>query len=273
MNKTQEAVSAEDTQVVQNLVDVWDNVRALCAPLTEAQWKQPSDLPGWTVQDVVSHLVDLEQFFMGDPRPEHKASDGAEHVRNDFGQYMEHGVDYRRGKTGAEVFAEYEDIADRRTAHLRGLASDDFENEVTMVMGGKGPLRDLLAFRIFDLWVHEQDLRRALKQPGGTDNAAAKYVLDSLTGRMGFVVGKKAAAPDGIYRFEVGGYRNFDVVVAQGRGAVADINNEAPTFTLRMDVHNYTKALCGRDEKPTFDVEPNQRDLAEKIIGEMNLMP
>ena len=62
--------------------------------------------------------------------------------------------------------------------------------------------------RVFDSWVHEQDVRRALDRPGGSGNRASALALDRVQGAMPFVVGKKAACPDGTaVRFEVSGPR------------------------------------------------------------------
>ena len=39
---------------------------------------------------------------------------------------------------------------------------------------GPGTVRDLLPFRIFDSWVHEQDMRRAVHRAGNLDSDAAR---------------------------------------------------------------------------------------------------
>ena len=36
---------------------------------TRSEWKQPSECPGWTVQDNLVHLTALERFILGDPLP------------------------------------------------------------------------------------------------------------------------------------------------------------------------------------------------------------
>ena len=49
--------------------------------------------------------------------------------------------------------------------------------------------------RAFDVWVHEQDLRRALGQPGNLDSAGAHVARDLLVLGLPKVVAKNAGAP------------------------------------------------------------------------------
>ena len=56
------------------LVAAWsssaDDVLALAGTLDEAEMAAATDLPGWTVQDVIAHLAALEAELAGDPVPE-----------------------------------------------------------------------------------------------------------------------------------------------------------------------------------------------------------
>ena len=40
--------------------DAADRVLALCAELGDDDWSAPTDCPGWTVRDVLAHLVHIE---------------------------------------------------------------------------------------------------------------------------------------------------------------------------------------------------------------------
>ena len=48
----------------------------LGAGLTEDDWKRPTEVPGWSVQDNMTHLTDLEAMILGRPAPDHTAPDG-----------------------------------------------------------------------------------------------------------------------------------------------------------------------------------------------------
>ena len=49
------------TDTIDKLEAIWRSVSALGAQLDEAQWKLPTDLAGWTVQDNLAHLIGTER--------------------------------------------------------------------------------------------------------------------------------------------------------------------------------------------------------------------
>src|SRR5206468_5615628 len=52
---------AAGQQLVDMLEHVWGSIADLGSGLDEAQWKQPTDCPGWTVQDNLVHITALER--------------------------------------------------------------------------------------------------------------------------------------------------------------------------------------------------------------------
>ena len=60
-------------QKVSLTVEALNAITALCEPLTENQWKQPTDCPGWSVQDNISHLVGIFLKLLGKDATTHKA--------------------------------------------------------------------------------------------------------------------------------------------------------------------------------------------------------
>ena len=160
-------------QMVDLMEAVWKSIDGLCAGLAQEQWALPTECPGWSVQDQVSHLVGSECRILGRPAPAHEPADTA-HVRNEVGQGNEVLVDYRRQFSGADVLVEFREITAERMGVLRGMSEADFAAETDNPLG-RGPYTDLLAIRIYDAWVHEQDMRRTLGiswPPGRTGGAA-----------------------------------------------------------------------------------------------------
>ncbi|MBM3659626.1 MAG: maleylpyruvate isomerase family mycothiol-dependent enzyme [Actinobacteria bacterium] len=239
---------AADRALVDQLSEVWDRLAALCADLTEEEWKRPTAVPGWSVQDNLTHLTDIEAMSLGLPRSEHEAPEGLAHVKNDSGRRNESFVDERRTWTGAAALAEFVDVTGRRLAELRALAPEGFAAESWTPMG-PGTVRDLLPFRIFDSWVHEQDIREALDRPGGLGGPAAEAAMDRIVGTVGYVVGKKVAAPDGtvvVIECTEPLARTVVVAVADGRARVLDGVPEDPTVTLTLPGAVYARVACGR---------------------------
>ena len=47
------------------LESVWGSIARLGADLTAEQWDTPTECPGWSVRDQVSHIIGLERMLAG----------------------------------------------------------------------------------------------------------------------------------------------------------------------------------------------------------------
>ena len=268
---------AADQTLVDQLDHVWTSLGALGGTLSEAEWKTPTEVPGWTVQDNLVHVTALEWMLLGRPAPEHEIPDDLPHVKNDIGRTNERFVDSRRGYTGAEALAEFQDVTAERLAQLRGFGPDDFGAE-SFTPVGPGTVRDLLPFRIFDAWVHEQDMRRAVNRPGHLDGPVAEMAMGRLTGSLPFVVGKKVAPPEGTTVVvdlspPLGGRY---AVVVEGRARFLDEAPAQPTVTIGTDGETFARLACGRLDPAvagtgavTID---GDRALGAQVVDALNIL-
>jgi uncharacterized protein (TIGR03083 family) len=232
--------------VIDLLEDVWVSIIELGEHLTEADWKLPTDLPGWTVQDNLSHIVGTELMMRGEPGPDVPLS-RTDHLRNPIGELNELWVESRRSRPGSEVLAEFEALAASRLAEYRAITPAQLD-EIGPTPLGDAPFRDFIAVRVMDSWAHEQDMRRAVGRPGHLTGPAVEHSIGRVTRAMPMVVGKRAGAPDGasvvfVIEGEAGG---IVPVVITGRAAIADVAPDQPTVTLTMDVETYAAVGFGR---------------------------
>ena len=231
---------------VDKLGLVWASISALCRDFTETEWKTPTECPGWSVQDQISHLIGTERMLGGKPASEHIAAD-ADHVRNAMGKMNENHVDERRERAGADVLAEFDELVAERLLQLRRYSADDFA-QPAQTPTGPGTIADFLHIRVMDNWVHEQDIRRAVGRSGHMDGPVAEHSIDRFVTGLPMVVGKRAGAPQGAsVRFVLEGpvHRDVHVVVAERAGISAEPVT-APTATLRMGSGAYVVATTGR---------------------------
>ena len=265
-------------QVVDLMERVWHSIDSLCSPLTEAQWKTPTDCPGWSVQDQVSHLVGAESNILGNPMPDHTPQETA-HVKNDVGESNEVVVDYRRSWPGQKVLDEFRELTGRRLGLLRQMTDDEFAAE-TQTPIGPGTVTDFVRIRIFDAWVHEQDMRRALDLPGELDGPVAAHSVGRVARALPFVVARKAQAPDGVtVVFEITGEAGCSVPmgVEGGRGSELDSGPPSPTVRITTDVETFCCLGCGRwDPEQALRsgrvVVAGDTALGETIVKQMNIM-
>lgn len=260
--------------LVDLLASVWSQVADLCRDLDEAQWSRPTECPGWSVKDNVAHMIGTERMLLGEQPPPVDLGD-AGHVRNDIGRANEHWVETYRTQPGTEVLAAFEATTQRRLDVLRAMTTEEWDKE-GFTPEGPGPYRQFMAIRVFDCWYHEQDIREALDRPGDLDGPVADLSIGRIERGLPYVVGKKAAAPQGsTVAFDVDGSPRLEVAVGvDGRAKVLDVVPDAPTVRLRMDRRTYARLAGGRwpgsralDEG--LVVIEGDRQLGETIVANM----
>jgi len=233
-----------DEPVVGLLAEEWDAIAAFGRRLGGDDWDRPSACPGWSVRDLLSHMIGTERSLLGDPPPDPPAT-VAPYVRNEVGERNEAWVASRRATPGERLVEEFAEVTARRLDMLLSCPSARFD-EVGPSPVGHVPYREFMRVRVMDCWVHEQDMRLATNRPGHRDGPVADLAIDRIASAMAFVVGKRAAAPEGAsVRFELSP-RRLDIAVRGGRAVVVDRLEGAPTASLAMDVQTFWRLGCGR---------------------------
>ncbi|MFJ6937641.1 maleylpyruvate isomerase family mycothiol-dependent enzyme [Streptomyces sp. NPDC101132] len=268
---------------LQPYADAWTHsieaISELVQPLAEGEWNRATPCPGWSVRDVVSHVIGIETEMLGDPRPIHSLPRDLRHVVDEFTRYMEVQVDVRRHHTAPEMTSELEYTVIRRCRQLR----TDKRDPATLV---RGPLGDqvtlelALRLRAFDVWIHEQDLRTALGVPGNLDSPGAHIARDILLQGLPKAVAKRAGAPaNSAVVLDVHGPLEFMRTVrvdAEGRGTMDASVSLGPAVTLGMDWETYVRLAAGRVRPHAVadrvKVEGDQ-DLADAILREFAVTP
>src|SRR5207244_9752821 len=122
-----------------------------------------------------------------------------------LGQWIEPWVDRCRPWPGARVLAEFITVTRERRRVLHAMSAEEFAQEFHTPIGSH-TMRSFLPIRIFDNWVHEQDIRRAVGRPGHYEGPVSEHSIAYMARAMPFVVGRKARAADGTtVVFEVAG--------------------------------------------------------------------
>ncbi|AZM89963.1 MULTISPECIES: maleylpyruvate isomerase family mycothiol-dependent enzyme [Streptomyces] len=264
--------------------DAWTHsieaITELVLPLPEAQWNLPTPCPGWSVRDIVSHLIGLELEQLGDPRPIHTLPRDLRHVVDEFTRYMEVPVDVRRHHTAPEMTSELEYTVIRRQRQLRNEKRDPATTMVRGPQGNQITLEFALRLRAFDTWIHEQDLRAALGVPGNWDSPGAFVARDMLLGGLPKVVAKGAGAPPNTaVVIDVHGPVEFLRTVrvdAAGRATLDKTPSLGPDVSLAMDWETYVRLAAGRVRPRTVadrvKVE-GDAELAAAILGAFAVTP
>jgi uncharacterized protein (TIGR03083 family) len=263
--------------IVATLTATWSALSEVGAGLSEAQWKTPSDLPGWSVQDIVSHIVGTERLLEGMPAADPLAGEPPAHVHNLIGELNEREVAARRSRPGIEVLAEWDDLRAVRARTLAG-ADDGYFDQPMQTPTGPGTMTDFLAIRIVDCWVHEQDMRRAVGLPPTLTGAAAEHSIARLTGSLPMVVGKRAACPEGgAVAIVLTGpiERRYACEVTGSRAAFVEVPSAPPLATIGVDTECYLLLATGRRAPAAVadrvEIDGDE-ELVARVLAGLNVM-
>ncbi len=267
----------DPTATTDLLEETWRSIIALGQELSEEDWERPTDCPGWSVKDHVSHVIGTERMLQGLSPAETELGD-VPHVKNPIGEFNEREVALRRQRSGREVLAELQELADLRLDTLRS-GDEVYFGQERMTPTGPGTMLDFLSIRILDCWVHEQDIRRAVDRPGHLGGGPAEHTIDRLLRTIPIVVGKRAAAPEGSTTvIEITGpvTRTIPVVVEGGRAKVVEAAAAgAPIATVTMDTETFLVLAVGRqtaEERAGKIAIDGDAQLGQAIVDNLNMM-
>ena len=261
-------------------VEVWwqavDDFTSLLEGLSEDEWSAPTDLPGWDVAAVAAHVAHLESMQAGRPHPEVEIGEPA-HVRGTMGVFTEQGVVARRGRTPDELIQETRECATARHTQLLDDPPTDGSAAAPGVFGAIGwTVEQLLRNRPLDVWLHEQDVRRAVGRPGNLDGPGAVHTADYLAESMGFVLGKRVGAPAGTTLvLEVAGHpvRGYEVG-DDGRGRPLPAPPADPTVRIGTDRETFVLLAGGRRTPGAGAVRlEGDAALGEQVLASMAVTP
>jgi uncharacterized protein (TIGR03083 family) len=237
-------------RTVAALGEVWASLGELLGELSDDEWRRPSPLPGWSVQDNVAHIVGTEAMLAGEPGPSIEIDREANaHVRNDIGAFNEQWVESLRAVPSNEVLSRFRELTGARLAALEAMSEEEWNAE-SFTPAGKDTYGRFMQIRVFDCWLHEQDIRDAIGRPGHETGLAVEVVLDEMATALGFVVGKKAGAEPGesvTFALTDGGavVRELNVEVGERAAVVPALAGHA-TVVLTMPIGVMTRRCAGR---------------------------
>lgn len=263
--------------MIDGLLETWASIDTVLDGLDEAQWALPTDCPGWNVQAQVAHLLGFEaQWYLGrTPGSMPVTQPMPAHVVNTLGEGNEAWVASRADRDPATVLEEYREVIRARTMML--TAADLDLDAVSTTWRGDQALRNQLGTRLFDVWVHEQDIRRAVGLPGGWDEMGARHTIALMMDSLPYVMARKAGLADGatvaITLFGVNA-RTVTATVEEGRGRLVSAAERPPQAALTMHEETFVCVTTGRRTAQSyFDANRitlrGDHDLAQQVA--MNL--
>jgi len=106
--------------ITDALETTWGSIDRLVRPRPPESYDAMTPCPGWSVKDVLSHLVGFEKMLHGEPVPEYHG-EWPNYVHNPIGEFNEAFVQANRERPGLEVLDELRNQCARSIAALRTL--------------------------------------------------------------------------------------------------------------------------------------------------------
>jgi uncharacterized protein (TIGR03083 family) len=235
--------------IVDALSEQWAVLDDVLSTVEGDAWITPTALPGWTVRDIVSHIIGTESLLSGLKPPETAIDVHAlPHVRNEIGALNERWVEGLRAHTGEQILAMFREITSSRREALSDMTQADFD-AAAVTPAGPATYGRFMRIRLFDCWIHEHDIRDALAVPAGDEGGSrGNLAFMEIENALGFIVGKLGRAPEGArVTFELSGPLARTIhVEMDGRAAVVPTLSGPATSTIAMDSRLFTRLACGR---------------------------
>ncbi len=269
----------DDRAELAGYVDIWwqavNDLLDLLEQVPEEAWTTPTDLAGWDVKAVAAHTAHLEGILAGNPEETAEVGEPP-HVTGLMGLYTEIGVVNRREASADAIINEIREVVTKRHTALLADPPTDGDAKPEVIFGGvPWTWRTLLRNRPLDVWMHEQDVRRAVGRPGGMDTAPAKHTAEYLAESLGYVLGKKVGAPTGTsVVLDMEGSEPFAFEIDEnGRGQRVGPPEE-PTATLRMDRESFIRLAGGRcAAEPGRVTVDGDRELGQRVLDHLATTP
>lgn len=252
--------------------DTADRVIDLFADLTDDQLALPTDCPGWTVRDLLAHLAALEADLAA------AVQVGVVRLGQVPPSYTQRGIEEWTGRSADELLTELRESVATRAERLEADPPTDPQARApTGPIGLDWTWDTLLRNRVIDLWVHEQDVRRAVDRPGAMGTAGAQVTTHTFAAAVPYVVGKRVGAPVGTsVVVDVTGPVPTTVAVRvdeSGRARRVDAVDDA-SVRLTLDTEAFTVLGAGR--RSVGDVEvavDGDEALGRRVLKQLAVTP
>jgi uncharacterized protein (TIGR03083 family) len=268
----------DKSDVLSGLFGTWDSIETLLSGLSKQQWQTPTPLPGWSVHDVVAHMIGTESSLQGLYAPDADIDlTTLDHVRNDVGAINEAWVRHLSSESEATLLQRFQSVTGDRCKVLSAMSVEDW-NAPTPSPVGLESFGRFMRVRLFDCWMHEQDIRDGIGSPSSDAELsapAAGLSLDEIAATMAYVVGKLGKAPEGSrVAIELTGplARTIRVAVDGRAQVVDDFGGLDPTASIRLDGLLLARLAGGRTHDTTGVEFLGDTEVGARIVEHVNFV-
>ena len=239
--------------IVDALEETWQSIDRTLRDRDPEDYERPTPCPGWSVRDILSHLIGFELMLRGEPVPPY-TGEWPDYVKNPIGEFNEAFVAAYRSVPSDELLTLFREKTARSIETLRGLSDAQWE-KVGWSPEGERPYHRFQETRVLDSWIHLQDIRDALLEPADDHGLGEEIVVNRFEAALPYVLGKRARAEDGTtVRVNLTGRlgRTILLRVDEGRARAVESMSETPDLELTTPVSLFWRRAAGRISATAF---------------------
>ena len=242
-------VDGHPSDQLEPLVRQRRRMTSMLETLTDAEWETASRCVGWTVRDVVAHLVGVNAFWRGSIRAGLAGAPTRVLAAFDPAATPPSMVEGMSSLTTRQVFDEFVATTDALLDVATGLTDEQWST-VAESPAGHVPIRLLAQHALWDSWVHERDVAIPLGIPAAIENDELQSCLQyaaAVGPVLGSGLGRSYA---GVFAVEA---TDPSIRFVLDIGESVSVRNEAPAVSvpcLRGDAVELTEALSLRAPMP-----------------------
>ncbi|MDM4719845.1 maleylpyruvate isomerase family mycothiol-dependent enzyme [Micromonospora sp. WMMA1363] len=251
---------ADGPQVYEELTDV---VAAVLHGLPNEGWAQPARPYRWSVHDLLGHLLAVERYTatrLGVPGMGGIPEPGDDHHLT----FADAVIAFERTRAPTNTLADWWEVVGR----VRDIARPGLLPDRPVALHG---LRlhppALLVLRGFELWIHAEDISRAVHAPPTIPSAGAVRAMAELS------IGK--LVPLALPAVRVAPARDVRVVLTGAGGGTWNLalGDGQASALLVLDVVEYCRYAAGRHDRADLDVHiEGDAALVEDVLAASRLL-
>ena len=257
-----------DAWIADALEETWGTIYYLIETFPEELFDWPTPCPGWSIRDIVCHLLGWERYYHEGFVPDTKSVSG-DFIKNELGVLNQGFILSMQSLPARQLPGLFGIETARSLVRLRDMKPEGYDQIVTTPLGESATYRFRMETRIFDSWIHMQDLRDAMLRPEDDHTVAEEVVIAHFEATLPSVIKGATELQGGeLIRINLSGRLARSMTFrCLPEGAVpVEYSSEQPLLELTTPVSMFWRRCAGRISAEAFLGESST-----KVLGNVGV--
>lgn len=243
-----------DAWIADALEETWGTIYHLIDTFPQEFFDWATPCPGWSIRDIVCHLIGWERYYNEGFVPNTKSVRG-EFIKNELGVLNQGFILSMRSIAPHQLRGLFGIETARSLVRLRNLTEEDYDQIVVSPLGESSTYRFRMETRIFDSWIHMQDLRDAMLRPDDDHTMGEEVVMARFEASLPGVIRSALELRNGeLVRINLSGRlaRSLTFRCLENGVAPVEYASEAPVLEMTTPIALFWRRCAGRISADAF---------------------